>query len=146
MSWREGSSPPTMCWAIWTILCRAFRLRVVQFPYQAEMQPVRMLSTVQLPEDFWAQTEFRQSPEEEETPVGLPHYWPCVNSPGEVLGDVYAEELDAADPLHWSPVDGDEGCPLVRLLKSTTSSLVLLMFRERLLLWHQLVRVCTTSL
>ncbi len=26
------------------------------------------------------------------------------NSPGEVLGDVYAA---AADPLHWSPVDGD---------------------------------------
>ncbi len=41
--------------------------------------------------------------------MGLPHYWLCVNSPGEVLGDVYAEELDAADPLHWSPVDGDGG-------------------------------------
>ncbi len=32
------------------------------------------------------------------------------------------------------------GCSLVRLLKSTISSLVLLM------LWHQLVRVCTSSL
>ncbi len=30
-----------------------------------------------------------------------------MNSPGEVLGDIYAEELDAADPLHWSPIDGD---------------------------------------
>ncbi len=32
-----------------------------------------------------------------------------MNSPGEVLGDVYIEELDAADPLHWSPVDNDGG-------------------------------------
>ncbi len=78
----------------------------VQFPYQVVMQPVRMLSTVQLSEDFWAQTEFLQSPEEEETLVGLTHYWPCVNSPGEILCDVYAA---AADPLHWSPVDGDVG-------------------------------------
>ena len=35
------------------------------------------------------------------------------------------------------------GCSLVRLLKFITSSLVLLMFSGRLLLWHQLVRVCT---
>ncbi len=42
------SSSPTMCWAIWTLLCRAFRLRAVQFPYQAVMKPVSMLSTVQL--------------------------------------------------------------------------------------------------
>ncbi len=32
-----------------------------------------------------------------------------MSSSGEVLGDVYAEELEAADPLHWSPVDGDGG-------------------------------------
>ncbi len=80
-------------------------------------------------------------PEEEETLEGLAHYWLCVSSPGEVLGEVYAA---AADPLYWSPVDGDGGggCSLVRLLKSTISSLVLLM----LLLWHQLFRVCTFSL
>ncbi len=42
--------------------------------------------------------------------MGLPHYCLCVNSPGEILGDVYAEELNAADPLHcWSPIDGDWG-------------------------------------
>ncbi len=66
-------------------------------------------ATVELSEDFWAQTEFLQSPVEEETLVGLSHYWLCANSPGEVLCDVYAEELDAADPLHWSPIDVDGG-------------------------------------
>ncbi len=67
-------------------------------------------------------------------------WWAVWNSPGEVLGDVYAAVVD---PLHWSPVDGDGGgCSLVRLLKSTISSLVLLM----LLLWHQLFRVCSSSL
>ncbi len=32
-------------------------------------------ATVELSEDFWALTEFLQSPEEEETLVGLRHYW-----------------------------------------------------------------------
>ncbi len=43
---------------------------LVQFQSQAVMQPVKILSTVQLSEDFGAQTEFLQLPEEEETPVG----------------------------------------------------------------------------
>ncbi len=47
MSWREGSSPPTMWRAVRTTLCRALRLPAVLFPNQAVMQPVRMLSTVQ---------------------------------------------------------------------------------------------------
>ncbi len=43
--------------------------------------------------------------------------------------------------------DKEEGVHTgVRLLKSTTSSLVLLMFREKMFLWHQLVRVRTSSL
>ncbi len=32
-----------------------------------------------------------------------------MSVPGEVIGNVYAEELEAADPLYWSPVNGDEG-------------------------------------
>ncbi len=65
-------------------------------------------ATVELSEDFWAQTKFLQSPEEEEMLVGLPHYWLCVV---QVRSTVMftAEELEAADPLHWSPVDGDGG-------------------------------------
>ncbi len=56
-----------------------------------------------------------------------------MNSPGEVLGDVYAEELDAADPLHWSPINGDGGV-LTGPPPEIHHHLVLLMFRERLLL------------
>ncbi len=41
--------------------------------------------------------------------VGGPSSLLTVCSPGEVHGDVYTEELEAADPLHWSPVDGDGG-------------------------------------
>ncbi len=32
-----------------------------------------------------------------------------MSSPSEILCDVNTEELEAADPLHWSPVDGDGG-------------------------------------
>ncbi len=34
--------------AVRATLCRALRLLLVQFPYQTVMQPVRMLSTVQV--------------------------------------------------------------------------------------------------
>ncbi|CAB1444801.1 unnamed protein product [Pleuronectes platessa] len=37
-----------LCWADYTTRCRAFRLKAVQLPYQAVMQPVRMLSMVHL--------------------------------------------------------------------------------------------------
>ncbi len=49
----------------------------------------------------------------------------CYQRSGEVLCDVYAEELDAADPLHWSPVDGDGGGGGA--------------------LWSEVVAVCDTS-
>ncbi len=100
-------------------------------------------ASVELSEEFWAQTEFLQSPVEEEMLVGLRHYWLCVNSPGEVRGTRNLKLLTRSTGVP-SMVLG--GCSLLRFLKSTTSSLVLLMFRERLLLWHQLVRVCTSSL
>ncbi len=44
----EGSSSPTMWRSVRTTLCRALRLPAVLFPNQAVMQPVRMLSTVQV--------------------------------------------------------------------------------------------------
>ncbi|XP_051524280.1 3-ketoacyl-CoA thiolase, mitochondrial-like [Myxocyprinus asiaticus] len=37
MSWREGSSPPMMCLAVRTTLCRALRLWAVLLPYQARI-------------------------------------------------------------------------------------------------------------
>ncbi len=40
----------------------------------AASQDALHIATVELSEDFGAQTEFLQSPEEEETLVGLPHY------------------------------------------------------------------------
>ena len=42
----EGSSVLVMCCAVFTTLYRDLRLRAVQLPYQAVMQPVRMLSMV----------------------------------------------------------------------------------------------------
>ncbi len=51
MSWREGSSPPTMWRAVRTTLCRALQWPAVLFPNQV-IQPVRMLSTVQVQKDL----------------------------------------------------------------------------------------------
>ncbi|CAB1429995.1 unnamed protein product [Pleuronectes platessa] len=44
----DGSAILVMCWADFTSLCKALRFRAVQLPYQAVMQPVRMLSMVHL--------------------------------------------------------------------------------------------------
>jgi hypothetical protein len=44
----SGSSAPVMYWAIRTTLCSAMRLDDKQLPYQALMQPVKMLSVVHL--------------------------------------------------------------------------------------------------
>ena len=44
----EGSSVLVMCCAVFTTLCRVLLLRVMQLPYKAVMQPVRMLSMVHL--------------------------------------------------------------------------------------------------
>ncbi len=54
-----------------------------------------------------------------------------VCSPSQVLGDVYAEVLEAAYSLHRGPTDHKRSVgQQVSLLKSTISSLVLLTFRE----------------
>ncbi len=70
----------------------------------------------------------------------------CVSRPCEILSDVNAEELKAVYPLHGCLVDGDGVCSLLCLLKSTTSSLFLLMLSERWFSWHHLVRVLTSSM
>jgi hypothetical protein len=44
----SGSLPPGMRWADRTTLWKALPLRVVQLPYQAVIQPERMLSIVHL--------------------------------------------------------------------------------------------------
>ena len=44
----EGSMTPVKRWADRTTLWRALRLRTVQLPYQAVIQPDRMLSMVHL--------------------------------------------------------------------------------------------------
>ena len=43
-----GSLAPVMYWAIHTTLCSALRSEAEQLPYQAVMQPIKMLSMVQL--------------------------------------------------------------------------------------------------
>ena len=48
MSWMTGSSDPVMYWAVCITLCRAMLSRMVLLPYQAVMQPVKMLSMAQL--------------------------------------------------------------------------------------------------
>ena len=43
-----GSIAPVKYWAVRTTLCSALRSEAELMPYQAVMQPVRMLSMVQL--------------------------------------------------------------------------------------------------
>ncbi len=44
----EWQHRPMMCCAVFITLCRALQLRVVLLPYQAVMEPVRILSMVHL--------------------------------------------------------------------------------------------------
>jgi hypothetical protein len=48
MSWMAGSLAPVMYWAVCGTLCSTLRSEAEQLPYQAVMQPIRMLSMVQL--------------------------------------------------------------------------------------------------
>ncbi len=66
------------------------------------------------PEDSGACSKLPQPSQEEETPswtllMCLLQHCICVSRPCEILGDVNAEELKAAHPLHRCLVDGD-GC------------------------------------
>ncbi len=61
------------------------------------MQPVRMLSTVQVEgsEDAGACSKLPQPSQEEEALMCLLQHCVCVSGPCEILGDVNAEELKA---------------------------------------------------
>ncbi len=80
-------------------------------------------------EDAGARSKLPQPSQEEEALMCLLQHCICVSRPCEILCDVNAEELKAVYPLYRCLVDRD-GCVLC-LLKSTTSSLVLSMLRER---------------
>ena len=47
-SWKTWSLVPVMYWAVHSTPCSSLRSDAEQLPYQAVMQPVRMLSMVQL--------------------------------------------------------------------------------------------------
>ncbi len=64
---------------------------------------------VEGPEDSGARSKLPQPSQEEETLMCLLQHCICVSRPCEILGDVNAEELKAAHPLHRCLVDGD-GC------------------------------------
>ena len=83
---RAGSLPPVMRCADLTTLWRTLRLWEEQLPYQAVIQPDRMLSIVLL---------------------RLLHHAVCVGGPIQFVRDVYAEELKTYYPLHYCPVDVD---------------------------------------
>ncbi len=112
MSWREGSSPPTMWRAVRTTLCRALRLPAVLFPNQAgdaAGQDALHSAGVEGSEDAGARSKLPQPSQEEEALMCLLQHCVCVSRPCEILGDVNAEELKAVYPLHRCLVDGD-GC------------------------------------
>ena len=74
------------------------------------------------------------------------HHNVVVARPFQVLSDVYAEELEAFDPLHFRPVDEDGVFSLLSCSQSMISSFVLVTFRERLCSWHQSARALTSFL
>ncbi len=71
---------------------------------------------VEGPEDSGARSKLPQPSQEEETLMCLLQHCICVSRPCEILGDVNAEELKAAHPLHRCLVDGDGVCSLLCLL------------------------------
>ncbi len=149
MSWREGSSPPTMWRAVRTTLCRALRLPAVLFPTRRWLQPVRMLSHsagVEGSEDAGALPNFLSR-------LRKKRRWCAFFSTASVWVD------HVRSSVMWTPrnlklfthstgvLSMEMGvCSLLCLLKSTTSSLVLSMLSERWFSWHHLVRVLTSSL
>ncbi len=112
MSWREGSSPPTMWQAVRTTLCRAFAVAIgaVSKPGgDPAGQDTLHSAAVEGSEDAGAQSKLPQPSQEEEALMCLLQHCICVSRPCEILRDVNAEELKAVYPLHRCLVDGD-GC------------------------------------
>jgi hypothetical protein len=98
-----------MRWADLTTLWRALWLRVVQLPYQAVVQPDRMLSIVNLYKfvrvlgakpNFFSLLRLKRP--------CCAFYTVCVGGPFQI-SDVYAEELQAFHLLHCGPIAVDRG-------------------------------------
>ena len=68
-----GSSAPVMYWAVLTTLSSALRSDALQLTYEAVMQPVKMLSMVQLLEDLRVHAKSFQPSEGEEALLCLLH-------------------------------------------------------------------------
>ncbi|XP_073668142.1 antigen WC1.1-like [Paramisgurnus dabryanus] len=114
MSWREGSSPPTMLQGVHTTLCRALRLLAVLFLNQAVMQPVKMLFTVQVLNDLWMSdliTNFLSHLTKKTCWCAFISLHVC--RPCEI--DVDAEELKADDSFHLclSPLNMEGGASFI---------------------------------
>ena len=93
---------PVMLCADHTTLWRALQLWAVQLPYQAVMQPDRMLSIVHL---YIFVRVLGDKPQQ--TLLHLLHHTVCVGGPFQFVCDVYADELKTFHPLHCCPFDVD---------------------------------------
>ena len=60
-------------------------------------------------EGFRCQAKYLQPPEVEEVLLRRLHHTVCVHGPFQIVGDVYAEELEAFHLLHCGPVNVDRG-------------------------------------
>ncbi len=104
MSWREGSSPPTMWRAVRTT--DQVSSAVSKPGGDAAGQDALHSAGVEESEDAGARSKLPQPSQEEETLMCLLQHCICVSRPCEILSDVNAEELKAAHPLHRCLVDG----------------------------------------
>ncbi len=147
MSWREGSSPPTMWRAVCTTLCRDCQRCCFQTRRWCSRSGCSPQCRCRM---IWG-------------------CWGSFQTSSAVLGrrdaDVPSSALHLCEQNMWDPrwcecqgnlklLTRSTGvlsmvmgvCTLLCLLKSTTSSLVLSMLSERWFSWHHLVSVLTSSL
>ncbi len=149
MSWREGSSPPTMWRAVRTTLCRALKVAsgAVSKPGgDAAGQDALHSAGVEGSEDAGLIPNFLSR-------LRKKRHWCAFFSTASVWAD------HVRSSVMWTQRNlklftrstgvlsmGMGECSLLCLLKSTTSSLFLSMLSERWFSWHHLVRVLTSSL
>lgn len=99
---------------VYTTFSRALRLRVVLFPDQAVIQPVKMLSMMQVSnvfENVEAYTELPWPSEEEEVLVSFLHHCLRVRGQCEVLSDMNRKLLTYSFGVP-SVVMGCATCPV----------------------------------
>ncbi len=108
MSWREGSSLPTMWRAVrhGSLQSPAVASGAVSKPGgDAAGQDALHSAGVEGSEDSGARSKLPQPSQEEETLMCLLQHCICVSRPCEILGDVNAEELKAVYAFHRCLVD-----------------------------------------